>query len=52
MDKIKLILPEEKLKELPKLHNLRLNLNGRKPRKGGKNTYKRALAQFRRSLRW
>ena len=54
MDKeLRLNVDEEELKKLPELKtsSLRLNLNGRK-HKHGKNTYKRRLSQFRRSLRW
>jgi len=48
--KIKLVLPEEELKDFPWFKHLKLNLNGHKPRKG-KNLYKRRLNQIRRLLR-
>lgn len=51
--KVKLVVDEsvKELPELPKVSELKLNLNGRK-RKHGKNTYKRHLNRFRRTLRW
>lgn len=50
MEKIKLIVPREELGGISRLENLKLNLNGRKPRRG-KNLYKRRLNQLRRTLR-
>jgi hypothetical protein len=52
--KLKLNLNEEEdLPKLPelKVSDLKLNLNGKK-HKHGKNTYKRRMGQFRRTLRW
>jgi len=50
MDKVKLVVTtEEKLKSLPQLKDLRLNLNGKKHR--GKNLYQRQLNSIRRVMR-
>lgn len=50
MDKVKLVVaPEEKLRSLPQLKNLRLNLNGKKSK--GKNLYQRQLNSIRRVMR-
>lgn len=52
--KVKLVIVNEDIKDLPllpKITDLKLNLNGRK-HKHGKNTYKRSLSRFRRTLRW
>ena len=52
--KVKLVIVDENIKdlpELPKITSLKLNLNGKKS-KHGKNTYKRSLSRFRRTLRW
>lgn len=53
MAKVRLVVDEniKELPKLPKVSDLKLNLNGKKPRRG-KNLYKRRLNQFRRSLRW
>lgn len=48
-NKVRLVIPDEKLKDFSQFRNLRLNLNGRKP--GGKNLYKRQLNRIRRMLR-
>ena len=50
MEKVKLVISEEKLKDFPSFKNLKLNLNSKKPRKG-KNFYKKQLSQIRRVLR-
>ena len=49
----KLNLDEGELKKLPELRvsELKLNLNGRK-HKHGRNTYKKKMNQFRKTLRW
>lgn len=49
MDKVKLVVPEPEVRNFPSLRNLKLNLNGHRPR--GKNLYKRRLNQIRRLLR-
>lgn len=51
--KVKLVVDDnvKNLPELPKVSELKLNLNGRK-RRHGKNSYKRKLGHFRRTLRW
>lgn len=53
MDKVKLVVDSkiEELPELPKVPKLRLNLNGKKPKRG-KNLYRKQLNRFRRTLRW
>ena len=52
MDKVKLVIPEEGLVDLPKFDSLKLNLSSRKPKKKGRNTYKLTLSRFRRTLKW
>lgn len=49
MEKIKLVIPDEKLRDFSQFKRLKLNVNGRKPR--GKNYYKKQLARVRRLLR-
>lgn len=53
MDKVKLVVDQKvgELPELPKPSKLKLNLNGRKPRRG-KNLYRKKLNKLRRTLRW
>ena len=50
MEKIKFVIPEEGLKGFSQLRSLKLNLNGKKHKKG-RNTYKAQLNQIRRFLR-
>ena len=49
MEKVKLVIPDEKPKGLPQLKNLRLNLNGKKSK--GRNLYQKQLNSIRRILR-
>jgi len=49
VEKIKLVLPGKELELLPRLDNLRLNVNGKKPRR--RNLYERQLNRIRRLLR-
>lgn len=49
MGKIKLVLSDEELKDFGRFKNLKLNTNGKKPRR--KNLYKKRLNQLRRMFR-
>jgi hypothetical protein len=48
-EKLRLVIPETEIKRLPRLKDLRLNLNGRKPK--GRNLYKLQLNKIRRMFR-
>jgi len=50
VDKVRLVIPDEKLKDFSQFRHLSLRL-GRKRRRRGRNLYKRQLAQIRRVLR-
>ena len=47
--KLKLVVPDTEIKRLPRLKDIRLNLNGRRPK--GKNSYKIQLNRIRRMFR-
>ena len=47
--KLRLVVPDTEIKRLPRLRDIRLNLNGRKPKR--RNSYKRQLNLIRRMFR-
>jgi len=48
-EKIRLVIPDEKLRDFSQFKDLKLNLNGKKHK--SKNLYKRQLNAIRRTLR-
>jgi len=49
MEKVKLVIPDEELKDFSRFKHMKLNLNGSKHKKS--NLYKKQLSQIRRLLR-
>jgi len=49
MEKIKLVLPDEELRDFSRFRNMKLNVDGNRHKK--RNLYKKQLSQIRRLLR-